>query len=43
MMHSAVAKIKRVAGTLRKEWEEILNWWKRSLTNSFLKGLNSLV
>ncbi|RRF99875.1 MAG: hypothetical protein DUD39_02165 [Coriobacteriaceae bacterium] len=43
MMHSAVAKMKRVAGTLRKEWEEILNWWKRSLTNSFLKGLNSLV
>ena len=43
MMHSVVAKMKRVAGTLRKEREGILNWWKRSLTNSFLEGLNSLV
>ncbi|MFC2648079.1 MAG: transposase [Coriobacteriaceae bacterium] len=32
-----------MASTLRKEWEEILNWWKRNLTNSFLEGLNSLV
>ncbi|QUC04818.1 transposase [Atopobium sp. oral taxon 416] len=36
-----MAKMKRVAGTLRKEREGILNWWKRSLTNSFLEGLNS--
>ena len=43
MMHSAVAKMKRVASTLRKEREGILNWWKRSFTNSFLEGLNSLV
>ena len=43
MMHSAVAKIKRVAGTLRKEREGILNWWKKGSTNSFLEGLNSLV
>ena len=39
----AMAKMKRVAGTLRKEREGILNWWKRSFTNSFLEGLNSLV
>ncbi|RRF99677.1 MAG: hypothetical protein DUD39_03245 [Coriobacteriaceae bacterium] len=37
----AVAKMKRVAGILRKEREGILNWWERSLTNSFLEGLNS--
>ena len=43
MMHSVVAKMKGVAGTLRKEREEILNWWKKGSTNSFLKGLNSLV
>ena len=43
MMHSTVAKMKRVAGTLRKEREEILNWWKKGSTNSFLEGLNSLV
>ena len=39
----AMAKMKRVAGTLRKEREEILSWWERSLTNSLLEGLNSLV
>ncbi|RRF98677.1 MAG: hypothetical protein DUD39_08380 [Coriobacteriaceae bacterium] len=32
-----------MAGTLRKEREEILNWWKKGSTNSFLEGLNSLV
>ena len=43
MMHSAVAKMKKVADTLRKEREGGLNWRKRSLINSFLEGLNSLV
>ena len=43
MMHSAVAKMKKVADTLRKEREGVLNWRKRSLTNSFLEELNSLV
>ena len=43
MMHSVVAKIKRMAGTFRQEREGILNWWKKGSTNSFLKGLNSLV
>ena len=43
MMHSAVAKMKRVASTLRKEREGILNWWKRGSTNSFLEGLNFVV
>ena len=27
----AMAKMKRVAGTLRKEREGILNWWKKRL------------
>ena len=43
MMHSAVAEMKSVARTLRKEREGILNWWKRGSTNSFLEGLNSVV
>ena len=43
MMHSAVAEMKSVAGTLRKEREGILNWWKRGSTNSFLEGLNLVV
>ena len=36
-----MAKMKRVAGILRKEREGILSWWERSLTNSLLEGLNS--
>ena len=40
-MHSAVAKIKRMAGTFRQERKGILNWWEKGSTNSFLKGLNS--
>jgi transposase len=43
MAHSAVAEMKSVARTLRKEREGILNWWKRGSTNSFLEGLNSVV
>ena len=43
MMHSAVAEMKSVARTLRKEREGILDWWKRGSTNSFLEGLNSVV
>ncbi|RRF97872.1 MAG: hypothetical protein DUD39_12590 [Coriobacteriaceae bacterium] len=43
MMHSAVAEMKSVARTFRKEREGILNWWKRGSTNSFLEGLNSVV
>ena len=42
MMHSAVAEMKSVARTLRKE-RGILNWWKRGSTNSFLESLNSVV
>ena len=43
MAHSAVAEMKSVARTLRKEREGILNWWKRGSTNSFLEGFNSVV
>ncbi|MFC2647206.1 MAG: transposase [Coriobacteriaceae bacterium] len=41
MMHSVVAKIKRMAGTFRQEREGILNWWKKGSTDSFLERLNS--
>ena len=43
MMHSVVAKIKKMAGAIRKERGGILNWWKKGSTISFLEGLNSLV
>jgi transposase len=43
MMHSVVAKIKRMAGTFRQEREGILNWWEKGSTISFLERLNSLV
>ncbi|QUC04529.1 transposase [Atopobium sp. oral taxon 416] len=32
-----------MAGTFRQERKGILNWWEKGSTNSFLKGLNSLV
>lgn len=43
MMHSNVREMKTVARTLRKEWEGILNWWKRGSADSFLEGLSSVV
>ena len=43
MMHSNVPEMKVVAGTLRKEREGILNWWRRGSTNAILEGLNSIV
>ncbi|QUC04778.1 transposase [Atopobium sp. oral taxon 416] len=36
-------EMKRVAKTLRKEQEGILNWQRKGSTNSFLEGLNSLI
>ncbi|QUC02727.1 transposase [Atopobium sp. oral taxon 416] len=38
MMHSAVAKIKRMAGTFRQERKGILNWWRRDPPIRFSKG-----
>ena len=38
MMHSVVAKIKRMAGTFRQERKGILNWWRRDPPIRFSKG-----
>lgn len=43
MMHSDVQEMKVVARTLRKEWEGVLNWWRRGSTNAILEGLNSVI
>lgn len=43
IMHSNVPEMKRVARTVRKEREGILNWWGTRATNGFLEGLNSLI
>ena len=43
MMHSNVAEMKRVARTVRKEREGILNWWSAKASNGFLEGMNSII
>lgn len=43
IMHSNVPEMKRVAGTVRREREGILNWWSTRSSNGFLEGLNSLI
>ena len=43
VMHSNVAEMKRVARTVRKEREGVLNWFSSRSTNAFLEGVNSVV
>lgn len=43
MMHSNVDEMKRVARTVRKEREGILNWWSARASNGFLEGMNSII
>ena len=43
MMHSNVPNMKKVARTLRDNWNDILNWWGSRLTNAYLEGSNSLI
>ena len=42
VMHSNVAEMKRVARTVRKEREGVLNWFSSRSTNAFLEGVNSV-
>lgn len=43
IMHSNVGEMKRVARTVRKEREGVLNWFSSRSTNAFLEGVNSVV
>ena len=42
-MHPSVAEMKKVARTVRKEREGVLNWFTSRSTNAFLEGVNSVV
>ena len=43
IMHPSVAEMKKVAMTVRKEREGVLNWFTSRSTNAFLEGVNSVV
>ena len=43
IMHSNVPEMKRVARTVRREREGILNWFSARATNGFLEGVNSII
>lgn len=43
IMHSNVPEMKRVARTVRRERDGVLNWWSMRSSNGFLEGLNSLI
>ena len=41
--HSRLAPIKKVAKTLKKHWDGILQWKKSQINNGILEGLNSVI
>jgi len=41
--HSSLAPIKELAGTIKRHWRGILNWFKTGYNNGVLEGLNSLI
>ena len=43
MTHSNMPEMKVVAKTLRKEREDVLDWWRWSLTSAILEGLSSVI
>ncbi len=43
MMHSQLKPMKKVARSLRKNKEEILEYFRNRLTNAFAEGINSLI
>jgi transposase len=43
IMHSNVPRMKKVAKTIRENWDDILNWWDSRVTNAILEGTNSLI
>ena len=43
MMHSRLEPMKKVARSLRRHQEEILEYFTRRLTNAFAEGLNSII
>ena len=43
IMHSNVPRMKKVAKTIRENWDDVLNWWDSRVTNAILEGTNSLI
>jgi len=43
MMHSGLEPMKRVARSLRKNLQDILEYFRNRLTNAFAEGMNSLI
>jgi transposase len=43
MMHSNVPRTRKVARTIRENWDDVLNWWDSRVTNAILEGTNSLI
>ena len=43
MMHSGLEPMKKVARSLRKNLQDILEYFRNRLTNAFAEGMNSLI
>jgi transposase len=41
--HSALAPIRDVAGTIKRHWRGVLNWFRTGYNNGVLEGLNSVI
>jgi transposase len=41
--HSRIVPMKKVAYTIKKHWNGILNWFKSNVTNGILEGINSMI
>lgn len=40
--HSRIEEMRKVAWTIKRHWEGVLNWYRNRISNGLLEGLNSL-
>jgi transposase len=43
IMHSNVPGTRKVAKTIRENWDDVPDWWDSRVTNAILEGTNSLI
>ena len=43
MMHARLEPMKKLCGTIRNHWNEILHYFEHPYTNAILEGLNSII
>ena len=43
MMHARLEPMKKLCGTIRNHWDEILHYFEHPYTNAILEGLNSII